>query len=218
MKRTFKIVIIIVILIGGFGCNGIEHKPKELYTSIEAYLSTVDYPVLESKEMGNLVVLITESETSNLTEHILLADDRKESLTLVHNETIEIGQTAISIIERTVNFLKEDSVNYIVFAINDKYLIEKGGAIYLNNKSSDNLEYVTSLIIKPHIIQMDKSRVYIMENRYTKKLSQEEELYKDFESASKIISCSDSFEMLEVESISITDTGGTLLYHYLFDN
>lgn len=218
MKRTFKIIVIIVILLSVFGCDGIDRKPKGLYASVEAYLSTVDYPLIESKELGNLVVIITESDTSNLTEHVLLIDDRKESYTLVNNETIEIGQTGISIIERTVKLLKEDIVNYIVFAINDEYLIEKGGAIYLTNKNFDNPEYATSVIVKPYIIQMDKSRVYIMDNGFTMKLSHEEESNKDFESTSKIISYSDSFKMLNVESISITDPGGTLLYYYFFDD
>lgn len=56
-----------------------------------------------------------------------------------------------------------------------------------------------------------------MDKEFTLTLS-EEESNKDSKSTSKVISYTDSFNMLNIESISITDPGGTLLYNFFFDD
>lgn len=219
MKRAY--VIVIMILISLFGCTEIDSKAEDRYSSVEAYLKTVDDTLIKKKELGNAVVIITESEASKLVEHILIFNDSREYCTFVHSEIIDVGQTGISIIERAFKYSNVDSGNYIILIINDEYLMEKGGAIYFNNKSSGYLKTYISFIIKPQIIQMDKSRVYIIENIYTMKVLSQEEENSDklnIESTSKTVDYTDSFEMMNIESINITDPGGTLLYHYLFDD
>jgi hypothetical protein len=220
MKRTLRNILLLLLFISLMGCSKIESKDEERYSSLEDYIKTVNATLIKEKELENSVVLITESESGSLQEHILTYNDSREHFTLAHSETIDLDQGAISIVESALQYSNDDHKNYITLVVNDQYLMEKGGAIYINLNNSDHLNTQTSIKIKPQIIEMDKSRVYIIENIYTVNISGLEDSSGKVivENSSKIVTYKDAFESMDIKSINITDDGGGLLYHYLFDD